>query len=757
MGITARIIQNYFNISERFSDRIAINQEEYMWNFNNWSKSLDAYQRLQETQSKLHEFLSSDTTSSVQPDGGGAHDLPQRQRYSIQQAESQGRRLVDQAELQTQVERRFSKKSETRYVTEVQFVPDHLEDTEYRYSSRKVPYCEDIALIERFCEGALLGGSNSNTVDFYKNQLISISDYLQRQHMPAINARLFSDSLESDLKQYAFQNNRSDTLAIIGHLRRIESNKHGVSAILPFKTKSSDLDEWLIDQVFSDENQTTSSYRSTLRALSHWLAAQEKPGLCDPDYLHSHELTGDVLKFSCLPGRHQCSAALQHMRNYDLGSKVRLKKQRDTRNIPDEDQTLISHYQKIANDALVIKNSKAGKKTNRDPHGRTSVDKYASVLRSFSAWLKEEGKGSLSTLLHDPELDTYRDLWTHNKSSSNAKTVVTLLMKLREIFPPFSVEAVQEPSHSSFTLPNSEWSGWGWNPDTPQYPPQSPASTFNGLSSLSREFDLNTPQQEQPWSTYGDYGTQATMEHSALPPMSPERIDVDNLPFPQDVEDPELPQVTETSWLLDGHLHAYTNDLARRLQEESNAHLLHFADSQIVTMLNSEDEAQRNVALRRLVGDAVNPAPPIAFMPINRDNVHWSLLVVDRRDNHSPAAYHYDSMGTPHPHQHWHAQMAAWRLGLDASQVYKMPTAIQPDGYSCGDHVLTGIEVLAHRVIDGMFDYAGGKDLSDIKPDRDFIRDRLAPADQAPAESSVRSVPEPPVEQKKKKSKWWKL
>lgn len=42
-----------------------------MWNFNNWSKSLDAYQRLQETQSKLHEFLSSDTTSSVQPDGGG--------------------------------------------------------------------------------------------------------------------------------------------------------------------------------------------------------------------------------------------------------------------------------------------------------------------------------------------------------------------------------------------------------------------------------------------------------------------------------------------------------------------------------------------------------------------------------------------------------------------------------------------------------------------------------------------------------------
>ncbi len=318
------------------------------------------------------------------------------------------------------------------------------------------------------------------------------------------------------------------------------------------------------------------------------------------------------------------------------------------------------------------------------------------------------------------------------------------------------------PHPSFFSGVSTDWIRMGYQPEpvTPQYPPQSPASNFGGLFFMShygREFDLNTPQEEQPWSTYGDYGTQTSMGHSATPPMSPERIDVDNLPSPQDVADPELPQVTATSWLLDGHLHAYTNNLAGRLQGEPNAHLLQFADSQVVTMLNSEDEAQRNVALRRLVGDADNPAPPIVFIPINRDNVHWSLLVLDRRDNHSPAAYHYDSMGTPHPHQHWHAQMVAWRLGLDASQVNKMPTAIQPDGYSCGDHVLTGIEVLAHRVIDGAFDYAGGRDLSDIEPDRGLIRDRLAQAEQAPAQSSVRSVPEPPIEQKKKKSKLWKF
>ncbi|PPU92865.1 hypothetical protein XpopCFBP1817_11690 [Xanthomonas populi] len=333
----------------------------------------------------------------------------------------------------------------------------------------------------------------------------------------------------------------------------------------------------------------------------------------------------------------------------------------------------------------------------------------------------------------------------------------------QEIEQPFHQQEENLPLQSFFSGVSADLRRMGYQPepDTPQYPPQSPASVFSGLSSMShygREFDLYTPQEiEQPWSTYGDYGTQTPRGHSPPPAMSPERIDVDNLPSPQDVADPELPQVTATSWLLDGHLHAYTQDLARRLRGEPNAHLLHFADSQVVTMLNSEDEAQRDVALRRLVGDADNPAPPIVFMPINRDDVHWSLLVVDRRDNHSPAAYHYDSMGAPHPNQHWHAQMAAWRLGLDASQVNKMPTAIQPDGYSCGDHVLTGIDVLAHRVVDGSFDDASCRDLSDIEPDRGLIRDLLAQAKQAPAESSARQVPERPVEQKKKKSKWWKF
>lgn len=308
-----------------------------------------------------------------------------------------------------------------------------------------------------------------------------------------------------------------------------------------------------------------------------------------------------------------------------------------------------------------------------------------------------------------------------------------------------SLDSRQNYSYREFDLtPPQEIGqpGW-WQHATPA---QSTDSTFGGLSSMShygREFDLNTPQEEEePW----DYGTQTPLGHSA---MSPERIDVDNLPSPQDVPDPELPPVTATSWLQDGHLRAYTDDLARRLQGQPNAHLLHFADSQTVTMLSSTDPDQQARAQRRLVGDNV---PPIVFLPINQPNFHWSLLVVDRRNKDAVAAYYYDSMAQTQQQQRYLADMAAYHLGLDYEETREMPTAVQPDGYSCGDHVLTGIEMLAHRVIDGTFDDAGGRDLRDIEPNRGLIRNRLAQAAQAPAESSVRSVPERPSNTRKRKA-----
>jgi hypothetical protein len=62
------------------------------------------------------------------------------------------------------------------------------------------------------------------------------------------------------------------------------------------------------------------------------------------------------------------------------------------------------------------------------------------------------------------------------------------------------------------------------------------------------------------------------------------------------------------------------------------------------------------------------------------------------------------------------AQEVAQRLGVGAP--VGMPMARQPDNQSCGDHVLAGMEVLAHRVVNGQFFTDGGLDLGILRPDR---------------------------------------
>ncbi|WP_249027563.1 Ulp1 family isopeptidase, partial [Xanthomonas theicola] len=308
------------------------------------------------------------------------------------------------------------------------------------------------------------------------------------------------------------------------------------------------------------------------------------------------------------------------------------------------------------------------------------------------------------------------------------------------------------------------YSDYEREPSTPLYPPQSPASTFGGLSSLNQgtyyrgEFQLDTPQEvEQPWRPYSDYATQAPVEQSLTPAMSPGRIDVDNMPTPQSTEGAGLQGLTATSWLGDEHMLAYTQLLAHRLEGQPNAELLNFADPVIIAMLMFGDRTQEKTALRRLAG---RDTPPIVFLPINNPESHWSLLVIDRRTDD---AFHYDSSINPeqaedatNTAQYKLAKKAARAMGID-TYVMGTPIAQQQDGYSCGDHVLTGIEVLAHRVIDGTFADAGGRDLSDIKPDRGLIADLLTHAEQLPAESSARKASEPPIEQKKKKGKWRNL
>ena len=93
-------------------------------------------------------------------------------------------------------------------------------------------------------------------------------------------------------------------------------------------------------------------------------------------------------------------------------------------------------------------------------------------------------------------------------------------------------------------------------------------------------------------------------------------------------------------------------------------------------------------------------------------------------------------MASPIPSQFSVASKVADALGV--REPMEMPMAQQPDTYSCGDHVLTGIEELAHRVVSGETFQDGGMALSMIQPNRDHIVNVLTHVEQF-----ERGMPEP--------------
>ncbi|MGF6292659.1 Ulp1 family isopeptidase [Paraburkholderia youngii] len=288
--------------------------------------------------------------------------------------------------------------------------------------------------------------------------------------------------------------------------------------------------------------------------------------------------------------------------------------------------------------------------------------------------------------------------------------------------------AQAQSPESSFRLPGTAWPGWGWNPDTPaaegteaQWPPQPAASgsTFAGLSSLgyglpygSRAFDPDTPQ-----SVVGP-------SH----PAGPETVDVDsytrqaaNVSFAQ--------RLAADPWLWDNDLVTYTDVLAQQWLGQPGAQWLNFVDPQQVRLLVDGTPQQQSEVLAHITGP---DSPPILFLPVNEGNRHWSLLVVNR---HTAQSFHYDS-GIPPDGAPFITNTAQFQRAAQVAAVLGaggpagMPIPKQADGYSCGDHVLGGIEELARRVITGEFFQPDGMKLGNIRPDRQRILAVLTQAEQ---------------------------
>ena len=217
---------------------------------------------------------------------------------------------------------------------------------------------------------------------------------------------------------------------------------------------------------------------------------------------------------------------------------------------------------------------------------------------------------------------------------------------------------------------------------------------------------------------------QGGRDRSRVPPsdLAHEIVDVDNYPSPPAATVGVAQSGDANRWLGDNDFVNYTQMLAELLRGQPRAEQLHFVDPLEVQLLLNGDEAQRNAARHRLTDPNT---PPILFLPVNNNNIHWSLLVANRETGQ---AFHYDSMASPFPSQISVAGQVADALGV--REPIETPMAKQTDTYSCGDHVLTGIEVLAHRVVRGEAFQDGGMNLSTIQPNRVHIINILTRVEQ---------------------------
>ncbi|MGF6971656.1 hypothetical protein QFZ94_000083 [Paraburkholderia sp. JPY465] len=287
-----------------------------------------------------------------------------------------------------------------------------------------------------------------------------------------------------------------------------------------------------------------------------------------------------------------------------------------------------------------------------------------------------------------------------------------------------------DPNTPQSVVGPAQPSGWGAGVEEAYNRPQESSSTYAGLSSLvygvaygNREFDPDTPQSVVGPSHVAD----------------PEIVEVDNYPSPQaPISGVAQRLAEEDSWLHDIDFYHYSQVLAQELHGQHNAHLLGFIDPQQVRLLTEGTPRQQEAVRERIAG------PQILFLPVNVGDLHWSLLVVNRGTRQ---AFHYDSAVPPqHAHratntpQFQQAARVATALGVGTPM--GMPTALQPDNNTCGDHVLYGMETLARRVISEEVFRHPGMDLSTIEPDRQHVINVLTQAERFRAEiAQPRQVP----------------
>ncbi|MFC3320394.1 Ulp1 family isopeptidase [Mesorhizobium cantuariense] len=178
-------------------------------------------------------------------------------------------------------------------------------------------------------------------------------------------------------------------------------------------------------------------------------------------------------------------------------------------------------------------------------------------------------------------------------------------------------------------------------------------------------------------------------------------------------------------WLGDDHIQRDYEFVAQELRGTNPdlAARTRFVDPLIAFQLNHGADSDALRAFHRIVHDRNgNDTADFLFLPVNnasaiREGDHWSLLLVDRRNQERPVAYHYDSL---RGHNDEPAARLAARLGADLQDA---SMAQQKNGYDCGVFAVDGTRALVRRLAGRR--QADLRNLDNLVADRRALQNRL--------------------------------
>lgn len=423
---------------------------------------------------------------------------------------------------------------------------------------------------------------------------------------------------------------------------------------------------------------------------------------------------------------------------------------------------------------------KASLLTQKNPITAKSAVAYAQQAREFNAWLGTQAYGRMTDYLPD-RLEELRSHLSKFMAAAPRKPPFQALdkfLKARSEAQP----QVAEPQHGMAQAgaayghifsPMQEPSG-GWpyfHLDSPapvgeaagQFlpPRQTDSAVFGGLESLGSlpslrggPADLHQ-SQEDVTSAPRAMGTSSSR-------AAPEVIDLDDYEPQQREEQPLLPATVRlqgNGWLHDNDFIHYGEALASLINTEMGPagwarfdERVGIVDPPLVRLLTGGTLRSPLRALHRHTA-------PILFLPVNNgrgdeSGTHWSLLVVNRT---AGMAFHYDSLTAPEwldnpgyaaqvarePQYRIAAEAARIILGEHAQPPVMASMPMQRDAHSCGDHVVTGMEILARRIVEGRDQDPIEMDLSGIRPDRARTIHMLSWHEQlGPRQPAARAAPE---------------